>query len=130
MNSSYWDSPSYGKVVWAVRLSNGEVYYQDDTEEVSWVKLRKYLKDNNLTIKHLGLKSFDNEVWTPEEKDGYYFSNGAVGFMGGPTVPTKNIGYVENERIYLKTYRCPELLVVEEDERELIESDYLICNRP
>ena len=86
------------------------------------------MKENGLKIEQLGLKFYDHEEWTEPNKDGYYFSNGAVGWLGGPTVSTKNIGYVENNKIYIRTYRCPELLLVEQDERELIESEYLICN--
>lgn len=130
MNSNYWDmeSWSYGKPVWAVILSDGSTFYQDDSNGPSWLKLKDYLYEKNLQIQNLGIKYFDHEEWLNETGDGYYFSNGAIGFMQIGTFECKNIGVLKDNNIYVKTYRCPEILEVDSETRPYTESEYLICN--
>lgn len=122
------DKWSYGKSVWVVKLSNGEIFYQDDSDGPSWIKLKEYVLINNLTIDNLGIKYFDHEEWLNESGDGFYFSNGAIGFFNMGSFECKNIGVVKNGKIHVKTYRCPEILLADTEEREFTESEYLICN--
>jgi hypothetical protein len=122
----YWDNPNtYRKPVWIANLSNGEVLYQEDyngeDEPIAWLRLKKKIESEGLKIENFGLKYCDNEVWLgPAE--GYYFTNGAAAYMHGPTFYLKNIGKIENNKLKVRTYRCPELLLVDEDEREINEN--------
>jgi len=130
INQNYWDMESwtYGKSVWAALLSDDRVLYQNDTNGPSWIYLKDYLLENNLYIKNLGIKYFDHEEWLNDSGDGYYFSNGAIGFIHSGTFECKNIGVIKGNEIHVKTYRCPELLLVDSEVREYKESEYTICN--
>ena len=130
MNADYWnmDKWSYGKSVCVVKLSDNSTVYQDDSDGPSWVKLKEHLQQTGLTIENLGVKYFDHEEWLNDSGDGYYFSNGAIGFMNMGTFECKNIGVLKGDNIYVKTYRCPELLEVDYEVRPYMESEYLICN--
>ena len=130
MNINYWDmdSWSYGKPVWVVKLSDGNIFYQDDSNGPSWLTLKEHVSQNNLLIENLGIKYFDHEEWLNESADGYYFSNGAIGFMNVGTFQCKNIGFLKDGKIHVKTYRCPEVLEVDYEIRPYTESEYLICS--
>lgn len=130
MNTDYWnmDKWSYGKSVWVVKLSDNSTVYQDDSDGPSWIKLKQYLQQTGLTIENLGVKYFDHEEWLNDSGDGYYFSNGAIGFISMGTFECKNIGVLKGDNIHVKTYRCPELLEVDYEVRPYTESEYIICN--
>lgn len=125
----YWSNPhTYRKSVWAAQMSSGEIIYQDDyngdEEPIAWFRLRKRVEDGD-NIVNFGLKFMDNEIWLGEA-DGYYFTNGVIGMWGVGSYSTKNLGLVINNNLKVKTYKCPELILVSEEEREL--NDNIIMN--
>ena len=70
------------KTCWIAELSNGVLVYQDDGRETekeysSWIRLKEYLKENNLNIIRLFLKFRSNVLDViPSNKEGYFFFNG------------------------------------------------------
>src|ERR1044072_5951102 len=67
------------KLRWFVKLSNGEIIYQDDdrpgeSEPKTWIRLKKYVEENDLSIIsfHIQFISHIEEV-APPGAAGYYF---------------------------------------------------------
>ncbi len=121
-NTEYFED----KPIWIAELSNGESIYQDDNaekyEDVSaWIRLKKYLKINNLKIKKLYLRFRSNILHTIEENsEGYFFSMGIIGMMNSSTnVNYYIIGNIKNNKVSIKKIKVPELIVFDEEEREL-----------
>ena len=68
------------KLVWFVKLSNGETIYQDDdrpgeAEPKTWIRLKEYINKNSLSITefYINFCSHTEEAADPEAP-GYYFS--------------------------------------------------------
>lgn len=109
-----------GKYVWVAQLSDGGFAYQDEDlyPGLAWNRLEKYVKENNLSITNIGVKLSSHEEWPfPPNQKGYYASRGMIGFLDGRQIHTLVIGYV-SDKLYTQTYKCPELLEVEKDERD------------
>lgn len=133
---------SLSHAYWYMRLSNGEIIYQDDdnpnkNEKYTWLALKKYISLNKLRIKHVVFKFRSNEVHF-EIKDSVnwiYFSKG-IGkewtasnqdrffVIGWQTTPTMI------ERFW---YKIPELIEHKTKAEELSSSNLapeFICFMP
>jgi len=107
---------------WVVELSDGSRLYQ--TGPNAWAGLLEHLEETGLEINRLGVKFMDHEEWLPAGKDGYCAYNGVVGIYGLDwTVQKCNIGYVQDNQVLVKHYRKPEMLLVDEDERDLSQTE-------
>lgn len=108
---------------WVAVVSDGEVYYQ--TGNNAWPEFVQFLEDNNLKINRLGVKFMDHVEWLPEG-DGYYAVNGVEGVYGlNWSIPKCNIGFVKNNRLHMRHFKKPEMLLVDEDEREICQNTFL-----
>jgi len=109
------------KTYWFAELSNGEIVYQDDNrpglEPSAWVRLGKYVRENDLRIVALSVRFRSHIERLPRDCAAYYFSKGACRDMTSPkTVNTLVLGYQATPVDSFKClwYKCPELIVVNE----------------
>lgn len=114
-----------GQAHWVAQLSNGELIYQDDNRpgkypESAWLRLKKYIEDNQLKIDNLWLRFRSNQVkCLPEKAEGYYFCKAAGGMLGSTlTVHCYMLGYLTKDKIVVYSYKVPELMPFVEDIRE------------
>lgn len=114
------------KTCWIAELSNGVLVYQDDGRETekeysSWIRLKEYLKENNLNIIRLFLKFRSNVLDViPSNKEGYFFSMGIIGMMSSnQNVNFYLIGSIENNKVKIKKIKIPELVVFDEEIRDI-----------
>lgn len=114
------------KTYWIVELSNGETVYQDDgknenCEHSAWIRLKKYIEDNNLSINKFYVRFRSNIIYPLQENcDGYFFSIGIIGMMSSEeNVNFYILGYVLNNKVMIKKIKIPELIVFDEEEREI-----------
>ncbi len=120
-----------GHTRWLVELNDGTLCYQDDgrpdlppTVVGSWIRLRNFCEVNNLHIKAMYLQFRRETVALPPGKDGYYFCNAVLSWLNdNRTFHYYVVGYVENGVVLTKKYKIPELIVEEEDTREIREND-------
>lgn len=121
---------------WVVELSNGELIYADDnrpgvSEPSAWLRLKNYVKFNSLSIVGMRLQFRSNIVWLPSNQKGYFFCKCSFGVMGvGEPAESYDgflAGYVD-DKLYVKKYKIPELELIEEGVREIIEAPTLILN--
>lgn len=109
---------------WWVVLNSGETVYQDDgrpgADGPAWLRLKQYCLSNNLYIKDMNIGFRCNKHVLPSDKDGYYFSKGVRGGFGMPkTHQLFYVGYVENDTLYVTTWKVPEMLPEHTEERIL-----------
>ena len=116
------------KPIWIIELSNNETVYQDDgrheSEEYSaWIRIKKYIYDNDLQIKKMYLRFRSNIIYPLEENtDGYFFSNGIIGMMSSSiNVNFYILGNIKQDKVYIKKIKVPELIVFDEEERSLLD---------
>lgn len=114
------------KTYWIAELSNGETVYQDDGknenyEHSAWIRLKKYIEDNNLSINKFYVRFRSNIIYPLQENcDGYFFSIGIIGMMSSEeNVNFYILGYVLNNKVMIKKIKIPELIVFDEEEREI-----------
>jgi hypothetical protein len=128
---TYYDEDGMhdGKYVWFAELANGERIYQDDQPETTWDRLREYLQEKNTYIVNVGVKLSQNEQRPFEpNQEGYYCSRGVLAFLTGAQTHTLVIGYVKNGQLYTHTYKCPELLILEDDKRDITTEEIIWRN--
>lgn len=109
---------------WEVKLSDGTIIEQDDSQENSWVSLSNYLKDNQLlSIISFSIHFRDNQVILPSNKSRYYFAKGALQAMsGGDTVHYYVVGWLKQEGVMcMQWVKIPELIIINEFDRPLSE---------
>lgn len=121
---------------WVAKLSNGENIYQDDFRTYdnfsderrysTWTRLRYYCYDNNLYIVGMLLQFRSNVQHLPENAEGYYFCKSILGSLAS----AKNwhffvAGAVQNGILTVNRWRVPELIVTEQEVREIKKDD--IC---
>lgn len=105
------------KTYWVITLSDGTVIYQDDNkpnieESSAWIRLGHYIRATNLYIVKFHLQFRDHIVRFPSNKIGYYFSHGALGAIGVPTVHFAVVGNVDQrsqEYITCQWFHVPAL---------------------
>lgn len=126
------------KVRWVVTLSNGERIYQDDNrpgevEPKAWMRLRAYLKENNLSIVKFELQFCDHiEEAAPPNCDGYYFVQRveAMAFTeSNSTIRSYVIGFLKDGVLKVIYWRVPEIIPTGSELRPIdLDSPNLIVN--
>lgn len=124
------------KTIWVAVLSNDKIIYQDDDrvgyeEKSAWIRLKKYILENKLSIKSFYLKFRSNIVSsTPNNASGYFFSKGIMGSIATKNVFYYVVGHIESNKVYIKKFKIPELLCFDEEVREVYDckEDQLIFN--
>ena len=110
--------------IWIAKLSNDETVYQDDGRpdvepESAWLRLKEYCESNNLYIKSMQVRNRSHVEDVGSGHDGYFFCKGAGALLFQDlTVHTFNIGHLENEKLYVRTWRLPELVPERFEERD------------
>lgn len=131
------DSFLEDKPIWVAVLSNGQKVYQDDDrkgleERSAWLRLKSYLSKNNLKINSFYLKFRSNIlVILPANSSGYFFSKGIMASTGyGKNIYYFSIGHIENQKVFIKKIQIPELLLFEQETRDLYQckEEQLIFN--
>ena len=86
---------------WVAYLSNGEEIHEDMTpeEEPAWVRLGKYLSENNLTILKLRLHMNGLVTRIPDNAEGYFQMKKAIGAFGQHTRSACGIGHLKDGQI-------------------------------
>jgi len=84
---------------WIASLSNGETIYENEIEgeERPWVRLARYVKDNDLSITNLRLQVGSRTVKLPAGQEGYIQKSIAWGFSNQFSGVSKCIGYVQGK---------------------------------
>ena len=131
------DSFLEDKTIWIAVLNNGQTVYQDDDREnleerSAWIRLKSYLNKNNLKINSLYLK-FRSNILTilPVNSSGYFFSKGIMASTSyEKNVFYYSIGYIDDQKVFIKKIKIPELLLFEQEVREVYncKEDQLIFN--
>lgn len=128
---------SLDKTYWALHLSNGQVIYQDDfryeKDDRAIVRAKHYIEHNHLRIEKISATFRSNHIVIFDEipeTDFVYFVNGATADYGmDNTYPIVRYSYKfgywdENEqKIFFKAVKVPELLLTQEGYREYLEDD-------
>lgn len=119
---------------WVCILSNGETIYQDDgrfsNQIPTWTRLKKYIENSDLKIKNLYIQFRSNKQFPlPENSDAYLFCNSVIGSPGMVTLGFFIIGFVENGILKVQRWKIPELVLIEEETREIEKNErFLIWN--
>lgn len=120
------------KTIWIASLSDGSVVYQDDDrpglEPIAWFRLKKYVYEKNLDIVGLKIKfrSHTENILENNKYDGVFFKRGAMAFPGQKTQHLYILGAVVNGIIMSETWRVPEI-ILEEKENRILESEPRKC---
>ncbi len=113
------------KTQWVATLCDGTVVYKDDEREgqeipSAWIRLQKYCKENKKSIIDLHLRFRSNIIHALDKNsEGYFFANKIFQLIGGPAFNFFVVGTVKENKILTKTFKIPELIQVEESERNL-----------
>ena len=127
------------KLHWVVTLSNGETIYQDDgrpdeIEPSAWIRLKKYVQENELSIESIHLVFCDHiEEVVPRNADGYYFVQKVMAFaFSGENQNTFHyylFGAVVDGELRVYEWMVPEILPVSQETRKLdLNDEKLILN--
>lgn len=109
---------------WVVELADGRKVYQDDYRSKnslsSWERLKKYINSTNNKIAKMYLRFRSHYISIEENTGGYFFCKAARGYYGSNTTyEFFLVGTVEGDKVYIKKYQVPELIVVETEVRDL-----------
>ena len=127
---SYINQYADSNPIWIAELSNGETVYQDDGRpnaepESGWLRMKQYCEENNLHIESMKVRNRSHVEDIGSGYDGYFFCKGAGALLFQDlTVHTFNIGHVENGKLYVRTWRLPELIPERFEERSLYDAPY------
>jgi hypothetical protein len=123
--------------VWRAHLTDGTEVWMDDGRPGSdppsaWLRLRERVAKTGARITGLSLqfRSHKQENILPADADGYFFRKSALGFLTGTeTVESYLVGHLTGGRLFVQRWRVPELVLVEEVERDPAEAgESLIVN--
>ena len=123
--------------VWTCTLSDGTQAYQDDGRpdikpKSAWLRMKQYCEQNNLYIESIKVRNRSHAEDVGSGHDGYFFCKGAGALLFQDlTVHTFNIGHIENGKLYVRTWRLPELVAERFEERDPYEAspDCLIVKK-
>ena len=122
---SYINQYADSNPIWIAELSNGEKVYQDDGRpnvqpESAWLRLGQYCKENDLYIEGIKVRNRSHVEDVGFGHDGYFFCKGAGALLfQDMTVHTFNIGHIEGGKLYVRTWKLPELIPERFEERSL-----------
>lgn len=128
-----------GNTRWIAYLSDGRKVYQDDFREYefnderrysTWVRLKHFCEKEKIDIVGMLLQFRTNKIALEENADGYYFCKSVLGAFG----MERNIhffvtGHVKNNKIHIKRWQIPELVIDSEEVREIKENDLCLILR-
>ena len=123
--------------VWKAKLSDGRVVYMDDGRpgmepSSAWLRLRRLVEETGVRVVGLSLqfRSHQQENILPADAEGYFFRKSALGFpTGTDTIESYLVGHLTEGRLFVQRWRVPELVMVEEQERDPAEArESLIVN--
>ena len=129
------------KLKWIATLSNGERVYQDDNrpgeeETVAWLRLKKYVNDNELSITNIHIQFFSHiEEAVPSNSLGYYFIRSVDAFaFAGDTNNTRHY-YIfgslkEDDRVEIRKWLVPEIIPVSTEMRNVEKDDRCLIINP
>jgi hypothetical protein len=111
--------------LWTAELSNGEFVVQDDGRpglkpESAWLRLGEYVRQNNLRIVGLSIR-FRNEppIVLPRDAKGYFFRKSLGAFLYTEHIfQFYIIGYLDNHLVRVSKYKVPEMILVEQSDRD------------
>ena len=113
---------------WSVVLNNNESIYQDDGRPncfpaSAWKRLKIYCEINNLYITNMYFGFRDNIYSLPSDKDGYFFSKGALGCFGSlKTTHFFIVGTLTNDILEVTYWKVPEMLKEQTETRNVEQS--------
>lgn len=122
---------------WIITLSDGRKVYQDDerpglSEPSTWKRLKTFLQENpELSVIGMTVGFRDNIINVGDNADGYYFCKAALGdLFSGANMGFYVCGTLKDGELHVKRRKIPELIVVEEEQRDpLTAGDCLICRK-
>lgn len=116
-----WES----ETLWIAYLSDGTSVWMDDERpemphHSAWVRLKNYCETNNLYVVKIQLKfRSHSEFVYDENSEGYCFRHGVLGSMGNPTRNFFLVGILKNDVVHMYKYSTPELVLEEEEDRDI-----------
>jgi len=134
---SYINQYADSNPIWIAELSNGETVYQDDGRpnvkpESGWLRMKQYCEENNLHIESIKVRNRSHIEDVGSGYDGYFFCKGAGALLFQDlTVHTFNIGHLKDDKLYVRTWRLPELIPERFEERDpyKVSSECLIIKK-
>lgn len=128
------DLQDRGQTIWIAELSDGtSAYYDDDRPgnliNSSWIRLRYYLQENNLSIKRLRLKFRSNHKLVGEGADGYFFCKQLFGGFGKKGKGFYLTGTLRSSILTVEQWVVPELEWSGSEIREIPENECIILNQ-
>jgi hypothetical protein len=113
------------KCYWIVKLTNGELVYQDDNRpglsvSSAWKRLGLFLRENiDIKIESISLKYCSHIVNFPQHENEpiYFYSNGVMQSQG---VPSSSSGYhivgwlINENEVICNWFKKPELICLRE----------------
>lgn len=120
---------------WIIRLSNGDMVYQDDDRpgiypNSAWIRLRNFLQENpEIFIVGMTIGFRDNIVNVGDNAEGYFFVKSAFGTPSDTrTIGMWVVGTYNDNQLHTKRYIVPEMVLVEEEIRDPIKAgECFIC---
>lgn len=115
-------------VVWGVDLNDGRRIYQNDTTgNSSWLELKEYLFNNKkLHIQNMFLQFRDNFQHVGSDNEAYFFSKRLMSQFGCENDQFFYIvGATNNDNLHVKHFRIPDLIIGEEDDRDISNGQYI-----
>lgn len=131
-----WQEYIESNAVWVALLSNGESVTQDERfVQNAWYLLKEKCKKEKLNIEKIWVKFRSNVSWhiLPEKAEGYFFIKSLLqGFGDSSIAKSYTFGYIVGDKVYTKRIKIPELVFMEEGERDLSKcpEECIIINRP
>ena len=123
-----------GEARWVVHLNDGTTVYQDDRRpgyiDSAWIRLYWHCLTYDLHIVKYYVQFRSNTLELPQNKEKYWFSRLARGNWGNPK--TRHFflcGYIDNGEMLVEKIAVPELLKESKESRNIIDLEYVICQR-
>lgn len=110
-------------VVWIAQLNDGQLVYRKDypNQPSSWLNLKRYLDENrDKYILDLSVMFRDNRQFIGRDANFFFFTYKVLGNLVSGSEHFFFVAGCGNEinKISCKHFRVPELLIVEEDDRD------------
>jgi hypothetical protein len=120
---------------WVVTLNDGNRVYQDDDRpemnpKSAWERLGLVCEANKLYIVDMYLQFRSHLEHLPSNADGYYFAKSIMGSFGSD----KNwhfyvVGTLKNGILKVDTWKLPELIINESEERSIEDAGINLIRR-
>lgn len=120
---------------WKAELNDGTVVYQDDgrpeySVNSSWLRLKEYCESNKLFPRKMWIIFRSHTEYCGESDRGFFFSLGVLASPVDQKVVHRYVcGPIVGDKIKVKAWRVPEVLPMEEEERDIIgNEEKTICS--